>query len=132
MNRRFPAAILEVMKRAILCMTGLALLAASTPLACADELKLKDGTKIVGNIVGFEGDSFKVETSYGFALVKKDKVASIVVSESKSETKKPAPPAVTEVPAPVAAPAVARAIIRAGMKCWWRRRGQRHERMIIQ
>lgn len=51
--------------------------------ARADELKLKDGTKITGTIVGYEGDSFKVETSYGFALVRKDKIASITFSEDK-------------------------------------------------
>ncbi len=51
----------------------------------ADELHLKDGTKIVGAIVGFENNSFKVETSYGFALVRKDKVASILISEPSKE-----------------------------------------------
>jgi hypothetical protein len=48
----------------------------------ADELKLKDGTKIVGTIVGFEGNSFKVKTSYGFAVVQKDQVASINITDS--------------------------------------------------
>ncbi|HXW56933.1 MAG TPA: hypothetical protein VEJ67_14375 [Candidatus Cybelea sp.] len=58
--------------------------------ARADELKLKDGTKIVGTIVGFEENSFKVKTSYGFAVVQKDQVASISMSDSakKSETEK--------------------------------------------
>lgn len=45
-----------------------------------DDLKLKDGTKITGVIVGFEDNSFKVKTSYGFALVQKDQVVSIVVA----------------------------------------------------
>jgi hypothetical protein len=49
--------------------------------AHADEIKLKDGTKIVGTIVGFEDNSFKVKTSYGFAVVQKDQVLSIVVSD---------------------------------------------------
>lgn len=49
--------------------------------AHADEIKLKDGTKIVGTIVGFEDNSFKVKTSYGFAVVQKDQVVSIVVSD---------------------------------------------------
>lgn len=43
----------------------------------ADKLTLKDGAKISGTIVGFEQNSFKVKTSYGFALVEKSKVASI-------------------------------------------------------
>jgi len=69
----------------------------------ADELKLKDGTKIVGTIVGFEENSFKVKTNYGFAVVQKDQVLSISITESakkldiekKSEpsVEKPAPPA---------------------------------------
>jgi hypothetical protein len=50
--------------------------------AFADELKLKDGTKIVGTIVGFEDNSFKVKTSYGFAEVQKDQVLSINVTDS--------------------------------------------------
>ena len=63
------------------------------PLPCpADEIKLKDGTKIIGSIVGYEKDSFKVETSYGFALVRKDKVESILVTDApkKAEDAKPA------------------------------------------
>ncbi|HWQ03628.1 MAG TPA: hypothetical protein VNL38_04030 [Candidatus Nitrosotenuis sp.] len=80
------------MKRAATIIAAV-LLAATAGVA--DELILKDGTKITGNIVGFEGDSFKVETSYGFALVKKEKVASIIISETKPlspEKKSPAPP----------------------------------------
>src|SRR5713226_10367114 len=34
--------------------------------ARADEFRLKDGTKISGTIVGYENDSFKVETAFGF------------------------------------------------------------------
>ena len=49
----------------------------STPVARADEIRLKDGTKITGTIVGFENGAFRVETSYGFALILKDKVADI-------------------------------------------------------
>ncbi len=67
--------------------------------ARADELKLKDGTTIVGTIVGFEENSFKVKTSYGFAEVQKDQVVSIVISAGptkKESEKKPAPaPAAT-------------------------------------
>jgi len=71
----------------------------------ADELKLKDGTKIVGTIVGFEENSFKVKTNYGFAVVQKDQVLSISITDSakkldpekKSDPSadKPAPPAAT-------------------------------------
>jgi hypothetical protein len=80
--------------------------------ARADEIRLKDGTKISGTIVGFENDSFRVETSYGFALVQKDKVADINISatkkepEPKSKTSSPAPPPAPAKPA--ASPAVAK------------------------
>src|SRR5579864_9693912 len=68
----------------------------------ADEIRLKDGSKIIGTIVGFESDSFRVETSYGFALVQKDKVADISISAAKKDTEtKP------KGSAPAAAPAAA-------------------------
>jgi len=73
-----------------------ALLAASLA-ARADELKLKDGTKITGTIVGFEDNSFKVQTGYGFAIVQKDQVASISISEAAKGT--PGKKAVTAKPA---------------------------------
>jgi hypothetical protein len=49
----------------------------------ADEIRLKDGSKIMGTIVGFEGDSFKVQTSYGFAMIRKDSIAEIIPTEAK-------------------------------------------------
>jgi len=52
-------------------------------LVRSDELKLKDGTKISGTIVGFEENSFKVKTSYGFAEVQKDQVVSISITAAK-------------------------------------------------
>lgn len=105
--------------------------------ARADELNLKDGTKITGTIVGFEGNSFKVKTNYGSAIVQKDQVVSISISpvakpeDSGKKTEpaaekaaaasapvKPAKPepAVASAPAnpmaPVSAPAVAPSIRR--------------------
>jgi hypothetical protein len=71
---------------------ALAVLSAVFSTARADELKLKDGTTIVGTIVGFEENSFKVKTNYGFAEVQKDQVASIVISaapKKKESEKKP-------------------------------------------
>jgi hypothetical protein len=52
----------------------------------ADEIKLKDGSKITGTIVGFEENSFKVKTSYGFAVVQKDQVVSIIVTDTSKKT----------------------------------------------
>jgi hypothetical protein len=92
------------MKGPLACLLGSLLLATAASLASADELRLKDGTKIVGNIVGFEGDSFKVETTYGFALVRKDKVASIVISTPKPDAKKE-PPKPATPPAEASSPA---------------------------
>jgi hypothetical protein len=69
---------------ALLCSVACAGLVA--PLrARADELKLKDGTKISGTIIGFEENSFKVKTSYGFAEVQKDQVVSISITAAKTE-----------------------------------------------
>jgi hypothetical protein len=87
---------------------GLALLSFlfSAGAARADEIRLKDGTKITGTIVGFENDSFRVETSYGFALIQKDKVADISIIATKKESD-PKPKANAPAPPPpMAAPSV--------------------------
>jgi hypothetical protein len=80
--------------------------------ARADEIRLKDGTKIIGTIVGFENDSFRVETTYGFALIQKDKVAdiSIVATKKESEQKPKAGAPAPQSPAttPGVVPAVAK------------------------
>src|ERR1700751_4585041 len=52
--------------------------------ARGDEFRLKDGSKIVGTIVGFEDGAFKVQTTYGFAYVRKDSIAKIVPTEKKA------------------------------------------------
>src|ERR1700692_1300666 len=72
----------------------------------ADEIRLKDGTKIIGTIVGFENDSFRVETSYGFALIQKDKVADINISAPKKEADPKAKSSASAAPAPAVAPAI--------------------------
>jgi hypothetical protein len=58
--------------------------------ARAEEIVLKDGQKIVGNIVGYENDMFRIETAYGTAMVRKDKVAFIQVGPPDANP--PAPP----------------------------------------
>jgi hypothetical protein len=50
--------------------------------ARADEFKLKDGSTVVGTVVGYQGNSFKVKTSYGYALVEKDKIVSIKIASA--------------------------------------------------
>ena len=89
MNRR----ILSV--AAVAGIAALTLLRFSAP-ARADEIQLKDGSRISGTIVGFEDNCFKVKTSYGFAVVQKDQVVSITVTGDANKpdpdrANKPAP-----------------------------------------
>jgi hypothetical protein len=44
----------------------------------ADEIRLKDGKKLYGVIVGYEDNMFKVKTDFGYVLVEKDKIAQII------------------------------------------------------
>jgi len=100
--------------RSILALAVLSLLAASGA-ARADEIRLKDGTKITGTIVGFENDSFRVETAYGFALIRKDKVADINITAAKKEPEPKAaakPAAAPEPAAPSATPAIDPAVVK--------------------
>ncbi|MGH9739524.1 MAG: hypothetical protein ACRD4X_13210 [Candidatus Acidiferrales bacterium] len=77
------------MKRGSLLLAALVLLSAvALTSARADEFKLKDGSTIIGTVVGYVGSSFKVKTSYGFALVEKDKIVSIRIA-SAAETPSP-------------------------------------------
>jgi hypothetical protein len=97
----------------VISSLALAAIFAATAAARADEIRLKDGTKISGTIVGFENDSFRVETSYGFAVIRKDKVADISISAAKKEPEPKAKPSAPVAPPPPAAtptamPAVAK------------------------
>ena len=87
------------MKRYALLLAIAILLA---PVAAqTDELKLRDGTTINGTIVGFEENSFRVKTTYGFAFVQKDQVVSISVtdaSKASAAEKKPEPAPVASAP----------------------------------
>jgi hypothetical protein len=94
-----------MMKRSSPFAILLATLVMVSPRATqADELKLKDGTKIVGTIVGFAENSFKVRTNYGFAVVQKDQVLSISITDSakKPDAEKKSEPSAAK-PAPAAA-----------------------------
>ena len=57
------------------CFCALALAAVT---AHADEIRLKDGKKLYGVIVAYEENMFKVKTDFGYVLVEKDKIASII------------------------------------------------------
>lgn len=79
-----------------LVAAGLALSALAWP-ARADEIRLKDGKKLHGVIVAYEENMFKVKTDYGYVLVEKDKIASIIPTPpAKSE---PDPGAKKDAPA---------------------------------
>jgi hypothetical protein len=68
-------------KRGPFFLAGMVLLlAVLAPSARADEIRLKDGKKLYGVIVAYEDNMFKVKTDYGYVLVEKDKIASIVPS----------------------------------------------------
>lgn len=71
----------------------------------ADELKLKDGSKISGTIVGFEDNSFKVKTAYGYAVVQRDLVTSISIADAAPHAAADKKPAVAAAPAPIPPPA---------------------------
>lgn len=71
--------------------------------ARADEIRLKDGKKLYGVIVAFEDNMFKVKTDFGYVLVEKDKISSIV--PSTPATPKPEPAAKKEPSAETPKPA---------------------------
>lgn len=75
---RFPNDLL--VRPAITCVVTILLFGS---VARGDEFHLKDGTKIVGTIVAYEDGSFKVQTSYGFAYVRKENIAEIVPAADK-------------------------------------------------
>ncbi len=68
-------------KRGSLFLASLALAFCAIALpARADEIRLKGGRKLYGVIVAYEDNMFKVKTDYGFELVEKDKIESIIPS----------------------------------------------------
>jgi len=76
-------------KLALFCAALAVLSAPSFP----DEIRLKDGKKLYGVIVAYEDNMFKIKTDFGFVLVERDKIASIIPSTPASAapaTTKPA------------------------------------------
>ena len=101
--------MIPVMRRIAAPLFGLALVWGLGAVARADEFRLNDGSKIVGSIVGYENGAFKVQTSYGFAMVRKESIVEIVVSDKTPPLPAPAnaalkPAALSD--APNAKPAV--------------------------
>ncbi len=71
-----------VLRRMVATLLVTLVAAGGVCFAGEDQLVLKNGEKVVGTIVGFENGMFRVETDFGIALVRKDKVASIRISNS--------------------------------------------------
>jgi hypothetical protein len=84
---------------ASLCALSLGAIALPTS---ADEIRLKDGKKLYGVIVAYEENMFKVKTDFGYVLVEKDKIASIIPTGSTSSEAQPA--AKTAADSPKTAP----------------------------
>ena len=104
-------------KRGPLLLASLALAFCAFALpARADEIRLKGGRKLYGVIVAYEDNMFKIKTDFGYELIEKDKIESIIPSTpaGKTETaagaKKNATPPKTEggAPAPQTEPAIAK------------------------
>src|SRR5580693_3592927 len=76
-------------------------LCATAAAARADEIRLKDGKKLHGVIVAYEDNMFKVKTDFGYVLVEKDKIASIIPDTPTEEagTNATAKPAAKSEPA---------------------------------
>ena len=84
----------------LLCAAGL-----SGPALHGDDIILTDGRKITGVVVGMEKDSFRVETDFGIALVRKDKILRIEVTpKPASAAEKPAAPPAPPAPRPAPPP----------------------------
>ncbi len=83
--------------------------------AFSDEIRLKDGKKLYGVIVAYEDNMFKIKTDFGFVLVEKDKIASIIpttpgsaapaTTPSANGAKAAKAPEKKQIPAPAAASA---------------------------
>jgi len=103
------AALAVPKKRGSLCIAALTVaMCFAVTSAQADEIRLKDGKKLYGVIVSYEDNMFKVKTDFGYVLVEKDKIASIVPSTPADETPKAdKTPVAKKDPAKEAEPAVA-------------------------
>jgi hypothetical protein len=73
--------------------------------AQADEIRLKDGQKLYGVIVAYEDNMFKVKTDFGYVLVEKDKIASIIPNVTGGHNAAKSDPPAGEKTAPAKAPA---------------------------
>jgi len=80
-------------------LVGTSLLLAATLPAIAEEIAMKDGTKIVGHMTSLSSDKIEVETAYGKMQLKRTDILTINFPENG------APPATTTASTATAAPA---------------------------
>lgn len=67
---------------------GLALTSAALK---AEEIQLKDGTKVTGKVIGVNGDTFQIKTDYGEIQVPRSQILSITFTENQpAKDSKPA------------------------------------------
>ena len=71
-------------------LASVCVLALAATQAHADEIRLKDGKKLYGVIVAYEENMFKVKTDFGYVLVEKDKIASIIPAAPTDSEAQPA------------------------------------------
>jgi hypothetical protein len=68
-------------KRGPFLVAALALAFSALALSArADEIRLKGGRKLYGVIVSYEDNMFKIKTDFGYELIEKDKIESIIPS----------------------------------------------------
>jgi hypothetical protein len=84
--------------RGVRLVSVCALSLAATLPALADEIRLKDGKKLYGVIVAYEENMFKVKTDFGYVLVEKDKIGSIIPSVPATPETQPAAKTGPEAP----------------------------------
>jgi hypothetical protein len=75
----------------LLLATSVLALCAIGVSAWADEIRLKGGRKLYGVIVAYEDNMFKIKTDFGYELIEKDKIESIIPSAPAGKSE-PAPP----------------------------------------
>jgi hypothetical protein len=75
----------------------LLLLVASLP-AVAEEIQLKDGTKIVGRMTGVTPDKLEVETTYGKLQLKRNDIVTISFPENTTSNTTEPPAAAMDAP----------------------------------
>jgi hypothetical protein len=72
--------------------------------ACAEEIALKDGTKIVGHMTEVKGDKIEVETSYGKMQLKRSDILTISFPENGAATTASAPAGTKDAPGTASVP----------------------------